>query len=142
MVFSAFPVFSRRLAAVLAVAALAGCASMSGVPGGGRSRPRYRSWKARMANDLDRAYEFTAPFVSGASPLWLPTKRVSAARSSGTQRKWRRSSASPQDKCVAQMKVEAKPALGLGSRRTPPITTYFDETWIRENGQWWVFPTP
>jgi len=30
----------------------------------------------------------------------------------------------------------------LGGRQPAPITTYLDERWIRENGQWWLFPTP
>lgn len=141
MVFSAFPVFSRRLAAVLAVAALAGCASMSGSPEAVVRARATESWKARMANDLDRAYEFTPPSYRALTPL------AAYKKSFGGAVQWNAAEVASvkcetQDKCVAQMKVEAKLALGLGSRRTPPITTYFDETWIRENGQWWVFPTP
>jgi hypothetical protein len=43
---------------------------------------------------------------------------------------------------VVNTKVEAKPLLTLGRRELPPIVTYVDETWLREDGQWWLFPTP
>ena len=45
-----------------------------------------------------------------------------------------------QDKCVATSKVEANAP--LARRSTPPIVMYYDEVWVRENGQWWLFPTP
>jgi hypothetical protein len=40
---------------------------------------------------------------------------------------------------VATVKLVAK--VPLQRANTPPIVTYYDEVWIRENGQWWLFPT-
>jgi hypothetical protein len=37
------------------------------------------------------------------------------------------------------MKLEARVALQRA--RAAPIVTYYEEVWVRENGQWWLFPT-
>jgi hypothetical protein len=141
MVFSAFSVFSRHLAALLIASVLAGCASMSGSPDAiVRARATELS-RARIANDFDAAYLLTAPSFRAVTPLagykstfvgpvqWTAAEVVSVT-------------CETEDKCEARIKVEAKTLFKLGGRQVPPISTYLDESWIRENGQWWLFPTP
>jgi hypothetical protein len=141
MPFPAFPSVTRQLASVLAFAALAGCASMSANPEAVVRVRAGETAKARIANDFDSVYQFTAPSFRAVTPLngykntFVGPVQWSAAEVESVQ-------CETQDKCVAKMKVQAKPLVRLGSRQAPSITSYFDETWIRENGQWWLFPTP
>ena len=44
------------------------------------------------------------------------------------------------DKCVAQVKLEIKPIAIRGFAGTI-VTTYANETWLLEAGQWWLFQT-
>jgi hypothetical protein len=137
---SFYPALCKPLAGLLAVAALAGCASMAKAPEETVRTRATDSWKARIANDLDTAYQFMPPSFRTVTPVqsykngfsgavtWLSAEVVSVK-------------CETPDKCLAYMKVEAKPLVAT-ARRNPPISTYFDETWIREDGQWWLFPTP
>jgi hypothetical protein len=97
------------------------------------------NWKAMMTKDFDRTYQLTPPSYRAATPLTLYKKGF------GDAVQWTAAEVASvkcetEDKCVAHMKVEAKSMLPL-NRRAPPLITYFDETWIREGGQWWLFPT-
>lgn len=141
MVFSVFPRVTRRLAALLAIAALAACASMSATPEMVVRARATEISKARIANDFDSAYLFTPPSFRAVNTLASYKNAVSGAV------QWMSAEVvsvhcETQDKCLARMKVEAKPLLRLGTRPAPAVTNYYDETWIRENGQWWLFPTP
>jgi len=40
-------------------------------------------------------------------------------------------------KCIAKVRIEAKPFLGRKFGDT--ITTHAEETWLLEDGQWWLF---
>ena len=137
---SPYRALSKTLAWAIAAAALAGCASMNSSPEEAVRDRATHSWNARVANDFDTAYRLTTPSFRAVTPLasykngfsgavqWASAEVVSV-------------SCDTTDKCLAKMKVVAKP-LVLTMRRNLPITTYFDETWIREAGQWWHFPTP
>jgi cell division ATPase FtsA len=44
------------------------------------------------------------------------------------------------EKCVAQVKLEVKP-LAVRAFASTIVTTYANETWLLEGGQWWLFQT-
>lgn len=126
---------------VLVGAALAGCATMSSKPEEVVRARATQSWKAMVANDLDKAYAYTTPSYRAATPL------IRYKSNFGGAVKWTDAEVASvkcetEDKCVAQMKVTAIVTMNLRRGSIPPIVNYFDETWLRENGQWWLFPTP
>lgn len=41
------------------------------------------------------------------------------------------------EKCTVVMEVKFKPVFGMRSGNV--ATTSFEESWIREDGQWWMF---
>lgn len=141
MAFVFHPVFIRRAAAVLAAVALAGCASMATTPEAIVKARATQQWQARIAGDLDASYKLTTPSFRGATTLESYKKGFGSAvviKSAEVATVTCESA----DKCIVNAKVEAQPNLVLGRRALPPFVTYIDETWLREDGQWWLFPTP
>ncbi|MFC5500513.1 hypothetical protein ACFPOE_23425 [Caenimonas terrae] len=141
MPFVISPVVARYAAALVAAVALAGCATK---PSGPEQVVRERAtqqWQARIAGDLDKSYGFTTPSYRGGTSLETFKKGFGSAvvvKSAEVATVVCETT----DKCVVNAKVVAQPNLLLGRRAVPPFTTYIDETWLREDGQWWLFPTP
>jgi hypothetical protein len=126
----------RRLAGGLAVLVLAGCASVPAKPELAVRERANANWKARMARDAETAYGYMPPSYRAVTTLDAYKRRagelqLTAARVESVR-------CETEDKCVASSKVEARvPLRGSG---TPTMSTLYDEVWIRENGQWWLFP--
>jgi len=100
-----------------------------------------QQWQARIAGDFDASYKLTTPSFRGGTTLESYKKGFGGAvqiKSAGVATV----TCENADKCIVNAKVEATPTLMLGRRALPTFTTYIDETWLREDGQWWLFPTP
>ncbi len=127
----------RAMAFGLALIALTGCASMKPVtPEEAVTSRANARWQALIAADIDKAYSL-------ASPAYRAVTTVAGYRATfGGAVQWKAAEATKvtceADKCVALIKIEAKPIAG---RVSLPLITYFEETWIREANQWWFFPT-
>jgi len=93
-------------------------------------------WQALVAGEFSRAYAYNTPsfraVVSldsyrnrfGAAIVWLGAEVVGVD--------------CPQtDKCTAHLRIDYKPLLSkkIGDK----MSTYVDETWLSEGGQWWFF---
>lgn len=127
-----------RLAAVGVLISLAGCAGL-GVGNTPEEQVKARAQARRDAivkGDFSRAYEFFTPGYRGTvsaetyrrsigNALTLVGASVESVKCETLE------------KCVAKMKVEIKPL--AVPRFTSTITTYSDETWLFEAGQWWFY---
>lgn len=132
----------RRLAwtAVLSVVVglVVACGSVPSAPRTPEEIVRQRAvqrWSALMAGQWDRAYALMAPSYRSAVDLrrfsagfggsvgWLGAE-VAAVRCD-------------QDRCTATMRITYQAV--VGARPGQPAVTHFDETWVREDGQWWMF---
>ena len=132
--------------ALALVAALAGCAAApSAAPApaqatatGHEAQIRARSaafWEARQRNDVAASYQFTSPSYRKVNdqerfrvhyagvPVVVGHEVVSITCDEPPQR------------CVLKQGLKVAPPM------TPGLVTtvYSDETWILEEGQWWVF---
>ena len=141
MAFVFHPAFIRRAAISLAAVALAACASMATKPEDVVRARAAQQWSARIAGDLAATYKFTTPSYRGATTLESYKKGFGGAVQIKSAEVATVTCESA-DKCTVNTKVEAKPLLLFGRRELPAIVTYIDETWLREDGQWWLFPTP
>lgn len=119
-----------------AAVALSGCAALSpSTPEQVVQKRATDYWKARVAGQVDKAYALSTPsyrklrteaqfknqFGAGASVVNAEVVKVKCEA----------------EKCVAQIKLDAKPfvpGLNLGT-----ISTYLDEVWLLENGNWWRY---
>jgi hypothetical protein len=126
-----------RFAVATSFIVLTGCASLApATPEESVTTRANQRWQALINADTDKAYALM-------SPAYRAVTTVAAFRSSfGGAVQWKTAEASKvtceADKCVALIKIEAKP---LAGRSNLPLVTYFEETWIREANQWWFFPT-
>ena len=133
------PIEAARLAAACAVLALAGCASMTPATPEAQVKARAQARQdAMVKGDYTRAYEYFTPGYRAtvSAGTYLGTLGTAIERVGATVESVR---CEALDKCIAEVKLEVKP---LAVRRfTGTITTYSNETWLLEAGQWWLFQT-
>lgn len=126
----------RRLAAAGTALALAGCAAFTpATPEQAVTQRANAYWQARKAGDYTKAYSFAPPayralhsaeqyrlqFGQGAA---IQGAEVVKADCSAT-------------KCSVRIKISATPAL-LGLKMGT-IATHLSETWLLQDGQWWLY---
>jgi hypothetical protein len=117
---------------------LAGCASMATTPELSVRQRAAEHWKARQASDFAEAYGFMPPSYRAVTSLEA-YKRGFGGAVQLKDVQVDKVVCETGDKCVATIRLEAKAVLTRAN--TPPVVTYYDEVWVRENGQWWLFPT-
>lgn len=132
--------FQRWTAAAAAAVALAGCAGLA-TGGNPEDIVRQRSdayWQARLSGDAAKAYSYVVPGyralndqakyarTQGSVPNLHEGKVVSVncAPTDG-----------PAQRCV--LRKQFITSVPLDPKTRVPIA--LDETWILENGQWWLF---
>ena len=89
-----------------------------------------------MAQDIDGAYAYALPGFRavvpvsmyrsryGAAPFWLASEVV-------------RVDCPETAKCQVVVRLDVKPVLAKSA--IDKITTHLDETWLLEDGKWWLF---
>lgn len=128
--------FLGLLAAAVASAALAGCAAFAPASPEERVRERAQArWDALLSGDIERAYAFLSPGSRGV--VSLSRYRMSIGASASWKSAKVHSVACPQaDRCKVTMLVAYTPVLPRS--RVAIIETSVDETWLFEEGQWWL----
>jgi len=130
----------RRIAALAPLCAslvLAACASLGGKAPQDQVRQRASErWQALVAGDFTKAYNYSTPGYRavvnadafrgrhGTAVKWVGSEVVSVKCPEATR-------------CLANIRLEVQPL--LGGRFGDKIDTHIDETWLLEDGQWWVF---
>ena len=123
--------------ALAALALVAGCAAMG--PQAPEDAVKVRAsarWAALLKPDMSAAYSYMAPgyrkvhdeqayrMRRGSAVKWTGAEEVDVRCPEAT-------------KCIAKVRIEAKPFLGRKFGDT--IVTHAEETWLLEDGQWWLF---
>jgi len=134
----AFPPARLWVAAVVATA-LWGCATAPRTPELAVRDRATQIWQAKVAGDYGKAYTYMPPSYRAVTSVEDYRKTMGGAvKMVGAE--VISVKCETQDKCVAEMKLEARAVLARGV--SAPIVTHFDEVWVRESGAWWLFPTP
>jgi hypothetical protein len=127
----------RKLAAICILVSLAGCAALG--PRTPEEQVKARAQERRDAlvkGDMERAYQYFTPGYRAI--VSVDRYRNSIGNASQTVAATVESvECESLEKCIAKVKVEMKPL--VVPRFTGTITTYSDETWLFEAGQWWLF---
>lgn len=128
----------KTLIASVALAALGGCATLGGSPEQAVTERANARWAAWVKRDYKEAYKYNTPGYRGIVPyekfVTLRGKDVRILK--GEVNKVTCESA---DKCEAHIKLTATAALMMRSGFPKELVTYVNETWVREDGQWWLF---
>lgn len=129
---------------LLAGALLGGCASMQ--PQTPEEQVMSRSqerWDALVTKDAKKAYDLMTPsFRALISQEDFQRRMPSAGRWTGASV---HSAKCEAERCQVKVRISASVAANLpGMRRgqTTGVTSYFDEPWVREDGQWWFYEAP
>lgn len=110
-----------------------GCATLAGSPEQIVERRANEYWKARAAADYAKAYELSTPSYRKLRTQEQFRRQfgLGAAVNAGEAHKV---TCEP-EKCSVRIKLTATPAL-MGMN-VGTVTTYVDEIWLLEDGQWW-----
>lgn len=92
-------------------------------------------WNALLAGDLKKAYGYLAPSYRAITPYEKYINNIGGAATWVSADVIRVECGT--DKCSASVKIEAKPIVAMRYKGT--ITTGVNETWLLEDGQWWLF---
>ena len=128
---------TRRAAMVagLAVALLAGCASMltPATPEALVTERATQRWQAMIKGDYEKAYGLTTPSYRAVTSF----ARFRGGFGSGG---WQSAEVvgvnCEAEKCVVTVKVGINPV--LSKRFGDTIVTHIEETWLLEGGKWWL----
>lgn len=124
------------------VATLSGCATMGSKPEDQVKALANQRWQYLVAGDFDKAYEMAAPGFRKIRPL-----RDYRVRKSAVPVKWLaaevlRVSCTPTEqptKCLVRIKLDSE-AMVPGAPKGV-LSSGIDETWLFEDGRWWMFET-
>ncbi len=141
MQISIAPLRYTGLAASAAL--LAGClaSNPAATPASPEQQVRERAtsfWQARIKGEVPLAYGLLAPAYR------LLRSEDEFVKSNGRQIALEKVEvtqvACETEKCTARLALTGKPSVpGLA---LPQLTTYKDDIWVLENGQWWRFEKP
>ena len=93
-------------------------------------------WDALIKKDFAKAYTYTQPaFRAVVKPEIYPSRFTNAAQWKDVQVHEVKCEA---ERCTVRIRLNSKILLPA-YRRLPDVVSYFDENWVRENGQWWYF---
>jgi hypothetical protein len=134
------PIAASKLAAACVLLAIAGCASFAPRTPEEQVKVRAQARQdALLKGDRKRAYEYFSPaFRATVSADTYIGGVGNAAQTVGATVE--SVSCETLEKCVAQVKLDIKPVAIRGFASTI-VTTYANETWLLEGGQWWLFQT-
>jgi hypothetical protein len=121
---------------VMVGALIAGCASLNVKPEDAVTQRATERWQALVKGQILKAYEYNTPgykalvtpegFIgrTGIAGRWLGAEvvRVECAQPTSC-------------KVVIRLDYQAL----FSGRTTDKLSTHIDETWLLEDGQWWIF---
>lgn len=124
------------MALMAAGALLSGCASFQTKPEDAVTQRANERWQALLKGDMAKAYAYSAPGFravvdiegfkgrTGIAGRWLGAQVMNV-------------SCDTPERCKAVIRLEFSTLIpGFSKDR---MTTHIDETWLLEDGQWWIF---
>lgn len=130
-----FAHFQKFAALALFISVLTGCAALKpDTPEQAVQKRATQYWQARIAGQSDKAYALSTPsYRKVKTEAQFKGQFGSGVNVEGAEVA---SVACEAAKCTAKMKIGVRPAL-VGMKELGVISTYVDETWLLEDGQWW-----
>lgn len=128
----------QRASLLGAVVALTACAALQPQTPEDQAMARAQArWDALLKGDFKKGYEYAPPSYRGVTSYDVYRAQF------GTGSKWISAlvagATCEPERCQVKIRIELEvPMMGGGMRgRMQQVSTYFDETWVREDGKWW-----
>ena len=130
---------TRRLSLITLVAAgslLGACASFQPKPEDTVTQRATARWQALVKGDMAKAYTYSAPGFKAVVDVESFKGRT------GIAGRWHAAqvvnvNCDTPERCKAVIKLEFSTL--MPGRSKDRISTHIDETWLLEDGQWWIF---
>lgn len=139
--FRNMPITRRRSAfpsavVVMAALILGGCATVKPEPPELQVRQlATQRWQALLAGDFDKAYAMSTPAYR-----LIHTPEAYKAKKQATPVKWLAAEVfrveCQKSSCTAIIKIQSKPVVPFAFKGV--IESGVEETWVNENGHWWM----
>ncbi len=129
---------ATRAAALAAALALAACASNSAkTPEQIVVERAEARWQHLIKQDFAGAYAYLTPAYRDVVPQEQYRRRFGSA-GAWTNAIVHEVSCEP-EACTVKMRITTQVRVPLFATRISEVTTYMDERWVREDGQWWLY---
>lgn len=128
------------LGAATVLVGIGGCASLVSGPEEKVKALATQRWQYLVEGDFDKAYEMATPGFRKVRNLRDYRVRKSAVPVKWMQAEVLRVVCTPLEvptKCVVRIKLDSKPVVPTGF--TGVLSSGIDETWLFEDGRWWMF---
>ena len=117
---------------------LAGCASLQPKTAEEQVRERAEArWAALVKRDFPKAWQYTQPGFRAVVPADRYQTRF------GEALVWKsaivHSVECQAERCTVRVRVTSDNMVPNFRTRLPEITSYVDEAWLRDEGQWWFY---
>lgn len=95
-------------------------------------------WDAARAGEFEKSYAFTAPSYRAVTDLKL-FRGVTAGAQGLVSARVIGVKCETEVSCAAKVRIEYH--LPLGPQRPKPqvVDNHFDEPWVKEEGEWWLY---
>jgi hypothetical protein len=145
MISSAAPAPPRRATTKIAAAALiaaalaaAGCASVkSQTAEEVVARRADERWQALIKHDFATAYTYTQPGYRAIA------KQDDYAKIFGSAGEWKAAeifeTTCEPERCTVRLRLTTRVLMPKFSQSIPEIKGIIDETWVKDEGQWWYY---
>jgi len=131
---------AARLASVVvfavASALLSGCASLQSTPEETVQKLSNQRWQHLLARNYEKAYAMAVPSYRKLKSFDYYRDNMLAVPVRWKSAEFVRAQCGPQT-CKVTVKVVSQ--LMLPTRFKGPLESAFDETWVFEDGQWWMY---
>lgn len=130
------------LSLVAAAAAATPAAAVALVPEAAVRQRADQRWEAMVDGKFENAYQYLSPgFRAVQSYKTYSSRFANTAWTSG--KAVRVECNDERDRCVATVRVESRafmPGLQMNNGQGTELKTYIEENWIKQDGNWWLFP--
>lgn len=125
-------------AALAALLVLAGCASMSTkTPEEQVQALAEQRWALMIKRDFGRAYQFTQPAYRAVN---TPDAYASRFGSAATWKSVQVHEVTCEpERCTVRIRLTTANMVPNFAKSLPELVSYFDETWVRDEGRWWFY---
>lgn len=127
------------VAGLLAAALVAGCATQPGASREEVVRVRAQArWDAARAGEFEKSYAFTTPSYRAVTDLKL-FRAVTSGAQALVSAKVIGVTCETEASCAARVRIEYHLPLGPQRLKSEVVANHFDEPWVKEDGEWWLF---
>ena len=129
---------ATRAAALAAALALAACASNSAkTPEQIVAERAEARWQHLIKQDFAGAYAYLTPAYRDVVPQEQYRRRFGSA-GAWTNAIVHEVKCEP-EACTVKVRITTQLRIPKFAARLPEVSSYIDERWVREDGQWWLF---